>query len=83
MKKLKCWKKIERSKAGGVDTTFFRNKKTEDQIRVIGKTPKGEFYVAIEKNSPFSIDEIRGSKSKDRKKVLNRAYDYMKKHDRC
>ncbi|GAH71679.1 unnamed protein product, partial [marine sediment metagenome] len=54
-KRLECWRKIERSKAGGVDTTFFLNEKKGMQIRVIGRTPKGKYFVAKETFEPFSI----------------------------
>jgi len=83
MKKLKCWKKIERSKAGGVDTTFFLNEKEGEQIRVIGGTPKGNYFVAKEIFEPFSIVKIRGSEKENRDKALLFAQKYMEEHDTC
>ena len=83
MKKLKCWKKIERSKAGGVDTTFFLNKNKREQIRVIGKTPKGNYFVAKETFEPFNIVKIRGSQKENRNKALSFAQKYMEEHDTC
>ncbi len=83
MTKLKCWKKQERSKAGGVDTTFFLNKSKREQIRVIGKTPKGKYFVAKENFEPFSINKIRGSEKDNRAKALKFANKYMKEHDKC
>ena len=83
MKKLKCWKRIERSKAGGVDTTFFLNNKKGQQIRIIGATPKGKYYVAKETFEPFNIIKIRGSEKENRNKALSFAEKFMEGHDSC
>ena len=83
MKKLKCWKKIERSRAGGVDTTFYLKKNNKEQIRIIGETPKGTYFVAREIFRPFKMTKLRGSEKTNRDEALSFAEKFMGEHDTC